>query len=84
MSCLCHVCCSLALSLPCLLSSLQGLEALHSGSLEMAEALAAAGYRPAVYRGAAVLREGEQQAQVADSFDPVAEDAGLQVHGSGR
>jgi hypothetical protein len=65
-------------------SSLQGLEALHPGSLEMAEALAAAGYRLAVYRGAAVLRQGEQQAQVAASFDPVVEDSGLQAHGSGR
>ena len=69
----------------CLLSPcLQGLEALHPGSLEMAEGLAAAGYRPAVYRGAAVLREGEQQARVAASFDPAAEDAGLQIRGSGR
>lgn len=62
----------------------QGLEPLHPDSLEMAEMLVRAGYRPAVYRGMLVRRAGEQQARLVQAFDPAAEDAGLRVAGSGR
>lgn len=50
----------------------------------MAEALAAAGYRPSTYRHALVLHPGEEQARLVDSFEPALQDEGLCVASSGR
>ena len=50
----------------------------------MAEALAAAGYRPAIYQHVWVLHEGEEQARLAPCFGPAQQDEGLGVQGSGR
>ncbi|KAL4436736.1 hypothetical protein ABPG75_003875 [Micractinium tetrahymenae] len=77
-------------ALQCLLSAgaavipAAGLEPLHPDSLEMAEVLLQAGYRPPVYHGVLVRQRGEQQARLVHTFDPAAEDPSLQVAGSGR
>ncbi|EFN55756.1 hypothetical protein CHLNCDRAFT_134110 [Chlorella variabilis] len=61
-------------------------EALHPRSLAIAEALAAAGLRPAVYRGVVVHVEGEEGPRRVPSFDPARHDPSLQAHvrGGGR
>lgn len=53
-------------------------------SLAMAEALAAAGYRPTVYHRVLVLHPEEEQARLVDAFEPAVQDAGLCVGGNGR
>ncbi|PRW34070.1 ankyrin repeat [Chlorella sorokiniana] len=64
----------------------QGLDPLDPSSLAMAEALSAAGYRPATYCHALVLHldSGHEQAQLVEAFEPAVHDAGLCVAGSGR
>lgn len=70
----------------CPLVCLQEQEALHPRSLAIAEALAAAGLRPAVYRGVVVHVEGEEGPRRVPSFDPARHDPSLQAHvrGGGR
>ncbi|PSC70148.1 histone H5 isoform X1 [Micractinium conductrix] len=67
-----------------LLHAQEGRDELHVDSLAVAEQLAEAGYRPAVYADVLVRAAGEEEARLLPRFDPLLGDAGLGAAGSGR
>ena len=76
---------SLSPAFPCLPTpTTQGRDELHVDSLAVAEQLAEAGYRPAVYADVLVRAAGEEEARLLPRFDPLLGDAGLGAAGSGR